>query len=249
MAKRIVSHTGRLCKVQNNPKIEAVSALFKESDKLYYQQAGEALSMSNDEAIEFLRSVGFSQIIPGTHFAPEGDYARFFDVEKMSFHNYVHRYGLNRSENPLEAFSCDLKYFFKHAGLFDVGEVVSPAKNSSIFDFQFKGTGAHYVTRNSWSTRLLSARVATGMIPILANWFGRYHSDCKIAALHRELTSFMAKKREEEARIAAKVEEAKKAEELKSSMTEDMLYRLIKKAVSEVMSGATIAIAAPVTNT
>ena len=249
MSEPIVSHNERLCKVEVNPKVDIRAKYFSASKEAHHRWAGEALSLTNEDAIEFLRSVGFSQIIPGTHFAPERDYAFFFGVEWMCLHNYVHRYGLNHKNNPIEAYSTRLDSFFRKAGLFEIGELSAQSIKDGVFDFHFKNTDTHYVTRDSRSVRLLSARVAVAMIPIIANWHSRTPKGARISSLNKDLISYLQKKHEQEQAIAAAEAEAKKAAELKARIAEDTLYELIKRAVVEVMSGAKIAIAAPNTNT
>lgn len=243
MAKKIVPHSAHKCKVKDNPKTKSVAARFLRSEEPRYITAGEVLSMSNEDAIEFLRSVGFSQIIPGTHFAPEHDYAELFDVDWMTLHNYVYRYELG-NKNQLESFSMNMRTFFKVAGLDTKGEVNADAAKSKIFDFRFNNTGIHYITRDAWSVRLLSARVAVAMIPLMANWGGKYRKE-KVDALNEKLSVFLDVKRAQ-----AAIAEAEKVDSSQVSMvSSEILYELIKKAVSEVMSGAKIAIAAPTVNT
>lgn len=259
MAKSIVAQIPTKCKVKVNPYLDELAESLKAKPELHYRRAGEALSMTNEDAIEFLRSVGFAQIIPGTHFAPERDYAQFFNTDWSCLHNYLYRYKLNSKENPKEAFSVNLKYFFKVANLLDKGEVVSESTKGGLFDFHFKNTDSHYVTRDGWSVRLISARVAVAMIPIMAQQNGKFYKR-RIRALNDELVNFMRKKREEakaiaeseaaaaEARAIAEAE-AKKAAELKAAIAEESLYQLIKRAVAEVMSGAKISLTAPAENT
>lgn len=252
MAKRIVAHNPKKCKVKNNPKLEATAELLKSSAEPHYRRAGEALSLTNDEAIDFLRSVGFSQIVPGTHFAPLDDFATFFDVDRGSFYNFIYRYKLGIQHNPLESISCNMSNFFRVAGLLDKGEIVRESSESGMFDFHFTKTDSHYVTRDRWSVRLISARVAVAMLPIMAQLNGKYRKD-KVRSLNGELTKVLREKNERaraiaEAEAAAKAAaeaEAQKAAELKAAIAEDTLYELIKKAVSEVMSGAKISLASP----
>lgn len=204
--------------------------------------------MSNEDAIEFLRSAGFAQIIPGTHFAPERDYANFFGVEWSVLHGYLYRYGLNGTDNPAEAFSVGLKFFFKMAGLLDNGQIISDASKNGLFDFHFKNTDAHYVTRYSWSVRMISARCAVAMIPFMARYNGAGHHG-KIKSLNEDLIKFLREKREMAKAIAEAEAEAERAAEVKAAIAEDALYELIKKAVCEVMSGAKLSLATPSANT
>ena len=256
MAKRIVAQKPEKCKVNVNPKLEATAESLKASPESRYRRAGEALTLTNEEAVEFLRSVGFSQIVPGTHFAPERDFAKFFDVQWNTLHGYIYRYKLGYEHNPDESFSTTPKHFFKVAGLLDKGEIVPKKHKWDPFDFYFKNTDSHYVTQDSSSVRFVSARVAVALLPIMANYNGTLSKE-KCRMLDNELSKFMHRKHEHEkavieaaaaARIAAE-KEAKRAAELKASIAEDTLYELIKRAVVEVMSGAKIAIAAPSTNT
>lgn len=256
MAKRIVSHKPTKCKVNVNPKLEATAESLKTSPELRYRRAGEALSLTNEEAIEFLRSVGFAQIVPGTHFAPERDYAKFFDLQWHIFHGYVYRYKLGSEHNPDESFSTTPKNLFRIAGLLDKGEIVPKTHKSDPFDFYFKNTDSHYVTQDSSSVRFVSARTAVALIPIMAHYNGMFSKErCRV--LDNELSKFMHRKHEREmaiieaeaaARVAAEAE-AKKEAEVKAVLAEETLYQLIKRAVTEVMSGAKFSLAAPAENT
>lgn len=256
MAKSIVAHIPKKCKVKSNPKLEATAESFKVSPDLRFRRAGEALSMTNEDAIEFLRSVGFSQVVPGTHFAPLDDFAKFFEVDKDSFYNFIYRYNLGVKDNPLESISCNMKYFFKTAGLLDKGEIVSESANDGLFDFHFAKTDSHYVTRDRRSIRMISARVAVAMLPLMATLNGKYRKD-KVRTLNEELIKVLRQRNEQaqavaEAEAAAKIAaeaEARKEADLKAALAEETLYRLIKRAVIEVMSGAHISLAAPTTNT
>ncbi len=256
MAKSIVAHIPKKCKVNVNLKLEATADSMKASSELRYRRAGEALSLTNEEAIEFLRSVGFAQIIPGTHFASERDYAKFFDVQWSTFHNYVHRHKLGFDNNPQESFSTTMMHFFKVAGLLDKGEVVPKDHKSDLFDFHFTKTGSHYVTQDGPRVRFVSARVAVAMIPIMSHYDGMFRKD-KCRTLNDDLITFLRQKREQaqaiaEAEAAAKATaeaEAQKVADLKATLAEETLYQLIKRAVVEVMSGAHISLAAPTVNT
>lgn len=256
MAKRIVAHIPKKCKVKVNPYVDSMAESLKAKPELHYRRAGEALSMTNEDAIEFLRSVGFSQVVPGTHFAPLDDFAKFFEVDKGSFYNFIYRYNLGIKDNSLESISCNMKYFFKTAGLLDKGEIVSESANNGLFDFHFTKTDSHYVTRDRRSVRMISARVAVAMLPLMAVLNGKYRKD-KVRVLNEELIKVLRQKNEQTQAIAgakaaanATAEaEAQKDTDLKATLAEETLYHLIKRAVVEVMSGAHISLAAPTTNT
>ena len=256
MAKRIVAHIPKKCKVKVNPYVDSVAESLKAKSELHYRRAGEVLSMTNEDAIEFLRSVGFSQIIPGTHFAPLRDYAKFLDVQWHILHCRIDYYKLGNQHNPQECFSTTLKRFFKVAGLLSKGEILPKSHKAAPFDFRFAKTDSHYVTEDSYSVRFVSARVVVAMIPIIASKGGSFYKE-KCRALNDELIKFM-RQRAEHAREVAEAEsaakevaeaEAQNAADLKASLAEETLYQLIKKAVAEVMSGAKFSIAAPVENT
>lgn len=238
MAKIIVPQTPKFCKVQNNRKLSMLSKKLLKHDKEHCRQAGEALRMSNDDAAEFLRSVGFSQIIPGTHFAPGHDVAQFFDIKESCLYNFILRYGMNNRDNPMEAISSELVSFFRAAGLFEVGEVVSDLK-TKVFDFHFKNTDTHYVTTYGSSTRMYSARVIVAMIPILARHYSKIDKDCKCASLYAALVEHMGDKKP----VAEPVKTAT------PTLNEELLYELVKKAVGEVLSGAKVEMTAPFTIT
>ena len=100
---------------------------------------------------------------------------------------------------------------------------------------------------------MLSARVAVSMIPIMARYNGKFFKS-RVRTLNNELITFLRQKRQqaeavaeaEAAAIAAAEAEVQKTAELKAAIAEDALYALIKKAVSEVMSGATSSLASPI---
>lgn len=258
MAKRIVAQIPKKCKVKVNPYVDSVAESFKAKPELHYRRAGNALSMTNEDAIEFLRSVGFSQIIPGTHFAPLRDYARFLDVQWHSLFCRIDYYKLGNQNNPQECFSTTLKRFFKVAGLLGKGEILDKSHKAAPFDFRFTKTDSHYVTEDSYSVRFVSARVIVAMIPILASKSGSHYKE-KCRALNDELIKFLRQKHVEAeanaeetlatAMAVAEVEEAQSAADLKAILAEETLYQLIKRAVVDVMSGAHISLAAPTTNT
>ena len=256
MAKRIVAHIPKKCKVKVNPYVDSVAESLKEKPELHYRRAGEVLSLTNEDAIEFLRSVGFSQIIPGTHFAPLRDYARFLDVQSHILSCRIDYYKLGNQNNSQECFSTTLKRFFKVAGLLSKGEILPKSHKAAPFDFRFTKTDSHYVTEDSYSVRFVSARVIVALIPIMASKNGSHYKE-KCRALNDELIKFLRQKNEQvqaiaEAEVAAKTTaeaEAQKAADLKATLAEETLYQLIKRAVVEVMSGAHISLAAPTTNT
>lgn len=256
MAKNIVTQIPKKCKVESNPNLEAVADSLRVKSGLHYRRAGEALSLTNEEAIEFLRSVGFSQIVPGTHFAPLRDYAKFMDVQWQCLYMRIQRSKLGHSDNPCESFSASPKRFFKAAGLLNKGEILPKSNKAAPFDFRFNKNDSHYVMDDSASVRFVSARVAVAMIPIIANDGGKFYKE-KCRALNDELIKFLRQKAEQaqviaEAEAAAKTAaeaEAQKEAELKAALAEETLYQLIKRAVVEVMSGAHISLAAPTTNT
>lgn len=259
MAKSILAQIPKKCKVKVNPYVDAVAGSLKAKPELHYRRAGEVLSLTNEDAIEFLRSVGFSQIVPGTHFAPLRDYARFLDVQPQIIYSALYYYKLGYKENPVECFSTEPRRFFKVAGLLDEGEILPKEHKWSPFDFHFTKTDSHYVTEDGYSVRFVSARVVMSLIPIIASRNGSFHKE-KCRVLNEELIKFLRQKREEAQAIAeaeaAAAEaqaiaeaEAKKAAELKAAIAEESLYQLIKRAVAEVMSGAKISLTAPAENT
>lgn len=256
MAKRIVAQIPKKCKVKVNPYVDSMAESLKAKPELHYRRAGEVLSMTNEDAIEFLRSVGFSQIIPGTHFAPLRDYARFLDVQGHILSCRIDYYKLGNQNNPQECFSTTLKRFFKVAGLLSKGEILPKSHKAAPFDFCFKKTDSHYVTEDSYSVRFVSARVVVAMIPIMASKNGSQYKE-KCHALNEELVKFLRYKNWQEQEVASAVAEAEKnveagnlkAENLGATLAEETLYQLIKRAVVEVMSGAHISLAAPTTNT
>lgn len=256
MAKRIVAQIPKKCKVKVNPYVDSMAETLKAKSELHYRRAGEVLSLTNEDAIEFLRSVGFSQIIPGTHFAPLRDYAKFLDVQWHSLSCRIDYYKLGNQNNSQECFSTTLKRFFKVAGLMSKGEILPKSHKAAPFDFRFTKTDSHYVTEDSYSVRFVSARVVVAMIPIMASKNGSHYKE-KCRALNDELIKFLRKKHEEAkayaaesaATYAAEAEEAKSTADLKATLAEETLYQLIKRAVVEVMSGAHISLAAPTTNT
>lgn len=221
--------------------------------------------MSNDEAVEILRGAGFSQIVPGTHFAPAKDIAKFFGISEISLYSYLDRHRLNRADNPQEALSAELKSFFRRAGLLNIGKatlIKNSNGTSGVFDCHFEKTDSHYVTVWNTSTRFYSARIVLAMIPFMATHHKRYNAEHPTVKLYDKLVWVLAEKRDAEKRVAEEAaqeaakqaaleagEGAKKADVHPVVMSEEVLYQLIKKAVSEVMSGATIAIAAPAANT
>ena len=256
MAKRIVAQIPKKCKVKVNPYVDSMAESLKAKPELHYRRAGEVLSMTNEDAIEFLRSVGFSQIIPGTHFAPLRDYARFLDVRWHSLSCRIDYYKLGNQNNSQECFSTTLKRFFKVAGLMSKGEILPKSHKAAPFDFRFTKTDSHYVTEDSYSVRFVSARVVVAMIPIMASKNGSHYKE-KCRVLNDELIKFLRQKHEEAkayaaesaAIYAAEAEGAKSTADLKATLAEETLYQLIKRAVVEVMSGAHISLAAPTTNT
>ena len=259
MAKRIVTQNPHKSKVKINPHVDAVSQSLSRDKKLYLKRSGEVLAMSNKEAIEFLRSVGFSQIVPGTHFAPARDFAEFFGVESVTLFGFINKHKIGVKGGHDEAFMTHLEQFFTDAGLNESGEVIRSAAESGVFDFHFTKSGIHYVTRNSaHKICMVSARVALSAIPFIADCrYERSYDKTKAKALNDELIKFLRQRREQEqaiaeaeaaARVAAEAKAQKEAE-LKASMAEETLYKLIKRAVVEVMSGAHISLAAPTVNT
>ena len=267
MAKRSVAQMSAFGKVEFNPKVNFISEAYKMHSNPLYQQAGYALSMSNDDAVEFLRENGFAQIIPGTHFAPAKDVAKFFEVSVSSLHAYVNRHKLSRPYNPIEVISCELNVFFRKAGLQKVGKetiIKNESGGSGTFDFHFTKTDTHYVTEWGPRTRFYSARIILAMVPFMAHHFKRYNSEHPTVTLYNKLVWILAIMRDEEKKAAEqkaaeeeaakqveiqKAEAEKKSAELKADIAEDTLYELIKKAVSEVMSGAKISLASSEVNT
>lgn len=124
MAKQIIPQTESFCKVQNNPHVAALARVYAKSPNEPLRDCSRILTLSNDNAVEILKSLGFTQVVPGTHFAPMYDLAKFFGVKEDSLYSYLQRYGLNHTDNPREAFSCDLRVFFHRAGLLKHGKVV-----------------------------------------------------------------------------------------------------------------------------
>lgn len=258
MAKHIVTQIPKKCKVKVNPYVDSVAESLKAKPELHYRRAGEVLSMTNEDAIEFLRSVGFSQIIPGTHFAPLRDYARFLDVQSHILSCRIDYYKLGNQNNSQECFSTTLKRFFKVAGLLSKGEILSKPHKAAPFDFRFTKTDSHYVTEDSYSVRFVSARVVVAMIPIMASKNGSHYKE-RCRTLNDELIKFLRQKNDQAqaiaeaeaaARVAAEAKaEARKEADLKAALAEETLYQLIKRAVVEVMSGAHISLAAPTVNT
>lgn len=254
MTRSIVAHLPEKCKVYVNPKLNTVAESFKARPELHFRRAGEALSLSNEDAIEFLRSIGYSQVIPGTHFTPMRDYAKFLNVQWDSLNGYIQRNKLGFKDNPTEAFSTTIRHFFKVAGLLDKGEIAPKAHRYEPFDFCFTKTGVHYVTQEAVSIRFISARIAVAMIAIMAN--NPTYKWGVVSSMNDELIKFLRVKRDQakavaDAAAAARAEaeaEAKEAAKLKAAIAEETLYELIKRAVCEVMSGAKIELA-PTTNT
>lgn len=263
MSEPIVAQIPTKCKVEKNPYLEEVATIRGRSRRLCERRTAEVLRLSNDEAIEFLRSVGYSQVIPGTHFTPRRDVAEFFGVGSVNFAQFLSSRNLSSRRNTRESINVHLQQFFEECGLMKHGEIVNTSGSSELFDFCFAKTGMHYVTKNSYNKiNLISARVAVSAIPFFAdNLRTPTYDKSKARALNDQLVLFLRQKRErekaaEEARMAVLMEaeeeaaaNAKKAAELKASIAEDTLYELIKRAVTEVMSGAKFSIAAPNTNT
>ena len=210
MAKNIVAHIPVKCKVESNPYLEEVATIRDRGRRLCDRRTAEALRLSNEEAIEFLRSVGFSQVIPGTHFTPTRDAAEFFGVGTINLLQYLSSRNLNSRRNPKESFNVQLDQFFEDAGLTEHGKIVDTEPGSGLFDFCFDKNGVHYVTKDSDNKiNMISARVAVSAIPFLAdNMRKRTYDKTRARALNDQLVLFLRQKRErekaaEEARMAA----------------------------------------------
>lgn len=265
MAKRILAQTFPFGKVENDTYAFSLANKYKEHKNPTYQECSYALRMSNDDAVELLRKAGFAQIIPGTHFAPAKDYAKFLDVPELSLYSYIDRYKLNHTCNPAEAISVELKTFFRRVGLLEHGEL-SLVKSGcrGIFDFHFTKTDTHYVTGWNYSTRLYSARIVLAVIPFMARHHKRYDADHPSVKLYESLSVILEKMREEERQLAERLEAEEAArnaaatgvqaveaqpEVLQPTISEEFLYGLVKKAVAEVLSGAKVEMTAPFTIT
>lgn len=250
MANSILPQSITFGKVENNSHINSIAKHRAKSTSPVYRRMAEILSLSNEEAIEFLMENGFSQIIPGTHFAPIKDYALFFCVKPECLQSYLYRNALDVPTNAKEAMSTSLESFFRRAGLYSIGKVISSGYDPGVFDFYFEQTCSHYVTEWSHSTKFYSARVALSVIPLIANWRSSNNPAHPIINLNRRLADFIEAKRvaAEEAIKAAekKAEAAKSVPEITGGSAEDLLYQLVKRAVAEILSGAKVEVSAPV---
>ena len=249
MAKRILAQTTPFGKVEINSYVNSVSERFKNHESPLYQQAGYALAMSNDEAVNFLRDNGFSQVIPGTHFATVGDYAEFLGIPASVVQGYIYRHDLDRERNPTEAISAGVQAFFQRAGLMKIGkpEILKENRYRGIFDFHFEKSDTHYVTEWTRSTKLYTARVVLAMLPFISANQKGLSPDHKSVTLYDKLLHILEEKRgEEQARAEAQEVIEPVAQ---SAVSEEVLYNLIKKAVGEVLSGAKVEMTAPFTIT
>lgn len=228
MAKPILAQTTPFGKVEINTYVNSVSENFKTHENPLYQQAGYALAMSNDEAVNFLRDNGFAQIIPGTHFATVGDYAEFLGIPASVVQGYIYSHGLDRERNPAEAISAGIQAFFQRAGLTKIGksEILKENRYRGIFDFHFEKSNTHYVTEWTRSTKLYTARVVLAMLPFISANQSGLSPDHKSVTLYDKLLPVLEEKRHEE---QAKTD--------------------AKKAVGEVLSGAKVEMTAPFTIT
>lgn len=249
MAKRILAQTSPFGKVEINPYVNSVAERFKTHENPIYQHAGYALTMTNDEAVDFLRENGFAQIIPGTHFATVGDYAEFLGIPASVVQGYIYRHGLDRERNPVEAISAGIQAFFQRAGLTKIGkpEILKENRYRGIFDFHFEKSDTHYVTEWTRSTKLYTARVVMAMLPFISASQKGLSPDHKSVALYDKLLLILEAKQAEDM-AKAKAKEAA-ASVVQAAVSEEVLYNLIKKAVGEVLSGAKVEMTAPFTIT
>lgn len=246
MAKPILAQTTPFGKVEINTYVNSVSERFKNHENPLYQQAGYTLTMSNDEAVNFLRDNGFAQIIPGTHFATVGDYAEFLGIPSSVVQGYIYRHGLDRERNSAEAISAGIQAFFQRAGLTKIGkpEILKENRYRGIFDFHFEKSNTHYVTEWTRSTKLYTARVVLAMLPFISANQKGLSPDHKSVTLYDKLLPVLEEKRREE---QAKTDAQNVVTQ--SAVSEEVLYNLIKKAVGEVLSGAKVEMTAPFTIT
>ena len=254
MAKRIVSQTESFCKVQNNPHVAALARVYAKSPNEPLRECSRILSLSNDNAVEILKSLGFTQVVPGTHFAPMYDLAKFFGVKEDSLYSYLQRYGLNHTDNPREAFSCDLRVFFHRAGLLKHGKIVQGEGlgPGGMFDFHFQKLDCHYVTEYRWSTRFYSARVAIAMLPLLANWNKKRNPTHKCVSLHEKVMAFVVeheKQKEAEAIEKAATRAQVSEPAMGATISKDELIGMIKQAVREVLADTKVEVPATLTIT
>lgn len=159
----IVPQLEPFCKVQNNPKVNATIRQYSQTPDPYHRQCARILAIGNDAAVEFLQKLGFTQVIPGTHFAPLYDVADFFGIRSDSLYAYLTRHGFGANHDPRESITEDLASFFRRSGLIRHGKFVKGCfcgdkPIEGVFDFRFTGTEEHYVTKYRYSGRLFTAR-------------------------------------------------------------------------------------------
>ena len=255
MAELIVPQLEPFCKVQNNPHVAAIARVYAKSPSESLRECSRVLSIDNDKAVEILRSMGFSQIVPGTHFAPMYDLAAFFGVKEDSLYSYLQRHGLNHTDNPREAFSYDLRVFFRKAGLLKYGKFVQGEGlgPGGMFDFQFDKLDCHYVTEYRWSTRFYSARVAIAMLPLLANWHKKRNPTHKCVMLYDKLmlavAEFERDKEEKTIEKAARRANVGSVSQSGTTISKDELLVMIKQAVREVLADTKVEVPATFTIT
>lgn len=245
MAKRILAQTSPFGKVEINPYVNSVANRFKKHVNPIYQQSGYALTMTNDEAVGFLRENGFAQIVPGTHFATVGDYAEFLGIPVTAMQSYIYRRGLDCGKNPSEAVSAEINAFFSRVGLMKFGkpEILKESRCRGLYDFHFEKTNTHYVTEWARSTKLYTARIVLAMLPFISANQKGLNPDHKSVALYEKLLPILeAKRAEEQAKAEAQEVAAPVAQ---AAISEEVLYNLIKKAVCEVLSGAKVEVSSP----
>lgn len=270
MTEKIVPQTEPFCKVQNNPKVNTLIRVYSGHKDHYYNQCARILALGNDKCVEFLEKAGFTQIIPGTHFALLYDMAEFFGVHIESLYSRLTQHGFGKNHDPRESLVMDIGSFFHRSGLIKYGHVVvrdhsGEYPQQEVFDFHFNDSDYHFVTKYVYSGRMFTVRAYLSMLPFVCKYYSRHNTDGRYKHLYASLMKFVAecedkekaRKATEKAVVAPVVEKSvptkQPSEQVSAgnmtSVAEDLLYQMVKRAVAEIMSGATIAIAAPTANT
>lgn len=260
MANEIVPQTAAFCKVENNPRVNNLIQQYSISDLDYKQEVARVLSIGNDSAVDFLKSVGFDGIIPGTHFALLQDMADFLGVSKDRLASSLNSHGFNSVTDRKEAITRNIADFFRTSGLLNCGKIVANDSFAGVFDYCMAGTGEHYVTKNTSSRRLFTARAYLSTLPPLRRKIKWDEDNSKLCNIYEELLEYV---RQCEwgvcmQRIAPAYEPVEpvvsqpapqpvQLAQATVSVTKDELLNLIKQAVKEAMADKQVEIPATFT--
>ena len=240
MAKPIVSQRDKFCKPEDTTKLHSIIERSENYGMQHYCLFAAILKKSNKDATDFLKSMGCTGFIPHTYHIPLEKAAEFYGVSCEYLRGLLVRVGVNTTSVGNEYISADPAHYFRRAEMKNYGRFapVSGPHSQTTYDFILNDSEEHYVLRTRRKmTQFISARIILGLAPLIAVRNGARERDHMSARVRDAVIArgFHLDKpvQKEETNVSLPIDSA-----------EELLYRLIKRAVAEVLAGAKVEVPA-----